>query len=149
MITMTTSSSSRVKPPNLRLLSRMVPPDLSLMGGLMRVHVGPQVLGLVLAARGIGDDHRRAQQHLARRGEARPGPVVVAELEEVLVARRDVPEDAAVLEDLRAVLPYLQEAVAVRVQLELEHEVGPASERDGQMRGPDRYGVSVARARAA
>src|SRR4051812_29952203 len=93
MITMTTSSSSSVKPAVRR-------------DALLRIDVGSQRRRRVLAACRIGNHDRRAQHDLARRVEG--APVVVAELEVVLVPGRVEAEVARVVDDLLAVEPNLQ-----------------------------------------
>src|SRR4051812_29559831 len=119
MITMTTSSSSNVKP-------------AVRMDALLRIDVRPQGRRRVLAARRIGYDDRRAQHDLPRRVEG--APVVVAELEVVLVPGRVEAELAGVVDDLLAVEPHLQEAAAALALLELHHDVHPAAERDRAVR---------------
>src|SRR4051812_24631303 len=102
MITITTRSSSSVKPLLFpaRFLA-MVPP-------LARLDVRAQIVGGVLRAGRVLHDDRRAHQHLAAAVEVRP--VVVAELEVVDEPRSQVAERARVVHDLVAVLPALQEA---------------------------------------
>src|SRR3954471_23525594 len=108
MITMTTSSSSNVKP--------------ACKAPLLRIDVRPQRRRRVLAASRVGDHDRRADHELARRVEG--APVVVAELE-VVLGVDGIAEVAGVIDLLLTVVPNLQEAGAVHVLLELDHDVEP------------------------
>src|SRR5688500_19750903 len=112
MITMTTSSSSRVKPRCFSVLA-MTPPVWR--PGLPAAHVLAQRFRRVLAAGGVRHHERRAQQHLARRAEAGPG--VVAELEVRPDRAAVVADGARAGEDMSAVHQQMHEAVATVVQL--------------------------------
>src|SRR5262245_2816033 len=107
-----------------------------------------QLLDVVGGAARVGHDGRRAQQYLAlARAHRRAAPVVVAELGVVGLAGVEA-EAALVVGDHLAVHPDLQEAVAVGVQLEPGHEVGPAVERDRVLGVPPRDLAALARAPA-
>src|SRR5688572_33507616 len=119
MITITTRSSSSVKPRCCCL--DMGPPALLPERPAARAKDGTEIGLLVLAAGRIGDHHRRAQLDLARGVlRERRGPVVVAPLHEVEEARRAVAQVALMVGDQLAVHVDLREALALNVLLELD-----------------------------
>src|SRR3954470_7203928 len=96
-----------------------------------RLDEGSEVGFPVLVAARIGDQHRRSQQDLAAGGER--APVVVAKLGVVAMARRAKAQRAAIVDDLPAIHPGLEEALAALAVAKAENEIGPAPERDRRL----------------